>query len=117
MAENKLEQPVTKKYLGEFTETIILPSIATMVAGVEKKLDKMGGRLDTVEKRLDKIEGQMVTKDYLDDKLADQTSDFAILIRKEDKKLAVLVALLRERKVLTDDDVKKILSLEPFPQS
>jgi len=58
----------------------------------------------------------MVTKDYLDEKLADLRGDLVVLTRKEDAKVRTLVEILRERKVLTDDDAKRILSMEPFPQ-
>ena len=59
----------------------------------------------------------MVTKEYLDDKLADLKGDIIVVIRKEDRKLAVLVDVLYERRVISDEDKKKILSLEPFPTS
>ena len=89
----------------------------------EEILQAINGFADHTEKRFDKIETevtqikvQMVTKDYLDDKLADLRGDLVVLMRKEDHKVAALVDILKQRKVLTDDDVKKIMSMEPFPQ-
>jgi hypothetical protein len=58
----------------------------------------------------------MVTKDYLDDKLADLRGDIVVLMRKEDKKLRALIEVLQKRKVISEDEVRQILSLEPFPQ-
>lgn len=31
MSNNELDQPVTKKYLGEYTENILLPAISTLL--------------------------------------------------------------------------------------
>ena len=94
----------------EPTNTEILHAINDFADHVEK-------RFDGVESRLDKVESTMVTKDYLDDKLADLRGDLVVLMRKEDKKVMALIDILKERKLITDDDVKKIMAMEPFPQS
>jgi hypothetical protein len=85
--------------------------------GVEGRLDKVEGRLDKVEGRLTKIESTMVTKDYLDEKLSDLKGDLVVLVRKEDRKLASLIDVLIRKSVISTDDAKHILALEPFPQS
>ncbi len=74
-------------------------------------------RFDGVESRLNKVESTMVTKDYLDEKLSDLRGDLVVLVRKEDRKLAATLEILVERSVITEDDARRILELEPFPQS
>jgi hypothetical protein len=48
--------------------------------------------------------------------LADLRGDLVVLTRKEDTKLKELVEILKKKKILTDDDVKHLLTMEPFPQ-
>ena len=79
--------------------------------------NKVDQRLDKVDQRFDKLESKMVTKDFLTEKLSDLKGDLVILMRKEDHKLAELVKVLEERKVISSEDVKRILSMEPFPQT
>ena len=111
MINEELKQPVTKEYLGTFTEEVLLPAISTL----------MDEKLKPLEKRVDNIEAIMVTKTYLTEtlaeKLADQTGDLIVLMRKEDHKLIALVEILKNRKVISDDDAQQILSLEPFPKT
>lgn len=66
--------------------------------------------------QFDSIRAEMVTKEYLDDKLADLRGDLVVLTRKEDAKLKELVSVLREKDILNDPDVKRILTMAPFPQ-
>lgn len=67
-----------------------------------------------VDERFDKIEATMVTKDYLDEKLADLRGDLVVLVRKEDTKVGKLIEVLKRRKVISEDETKEILSMEPF---
>ena len=62
------------------------------------------------------IKVMMVTKDYLDGKLADLRGDLVVLMRKGDTKLKALVGILHGKKVISNTDVKKIYSMEPFAQ-
>ena len=80
----------------------VLKNIETEVGGIKKEVVS--------------IKSQMVTKSYLDDKLADLRGDLTLLIRKEDTKLKSAVNILADKKVLSQDDTKKIFSMEPFPQ-
>ena len=66
---------------------------------------------------LSSVKSQMVTKDYLDNKLADLRSDLVIMARKGNKKLEVFIEELVEQKSLTRSAAKRILALEPFPQT
>lgn len=69
-----------------------------------------------VDKQFAKIKATMVTKDYLDGKLFDLRGDIISVIRKEDIKMAKLIDILQKRHVINSEDVKIILSMEPFPQ-
>ena len=83
------------------------------------KNDNKEMKSDIVEMKSDisTLRNQMVTKDYLDEKLADQRGDLILLTRKEDKKVMALVDVLKQRKLIDDADVKKIMGMEPFPQT
>ena len=101
----------------------ILGAISIMSAHMDERFDKVEVRLDKVEGRLDKVEkdvvemkSTMVTKDHLEDRLAKYHGDLVILMRKEDAKIRMLVEILKEKETLVDADVKRVLSLEPFPQ-
>ncbi len=84
---------------------------------VEGRLDHVEGKLDNVEGRLNRIEATMVTKDYLDDKLADMRGDLVVLMRKEDRKLVTLIDVLKKKQLLSDEETRRILTMEPFPQT
>lgn len=111
MTNEELNQPVTKKYLGEYTETILLPAVS----------DIIDEKLKTVSSEIKNLGDKMVTKTYfketLDEKLADLAGDLTVLMRKEDRKLITLVEVLKAKKVISDDDAKQILALEPFPKT
>lgn len=95
--------------------------------GIEHRLDNVEHRLDGMDGRMDNMERRMATKedlgkqkleilDAIDDKLADLKGDLVILMRKEDKKLLGLIDLLRKKAVITDEEVKSLVKMEPFPQ-
>ena len=102
MDNQDLKQPVTKEYLrdylGEFTEKSLLPAMSSMMDEKNKAL----------KKDID---------DSLTDKLADLKGDLVVLMRKEDRKLGALIELLKTKHVISDEDAKQILSLEPFPKT
>lgn len=108
-------------------------SVGTLSGTVQDVLDvindfstRMDERFVGVESDIKDIKGgikemkstmtTMVTMDYLDDKLADQMGDFVIAMRKGDHKVRALIEVLRDRKIITEDDAKRILGMEPFPQ-
>ncbi len=93
----------------EITHKDILGAVNKFATSVDK-------RFDGLESRATKIEATMVTKDYLDDKLGDVKGDLVILMRKEDRKLQSLIDILHKRKVISAQEVKQILSMQPFPQ-
>lgn len=100
----------------EDTSTDIL-AVESRLGKVENRLGNVEGRLKNVEGRLTKIEANMVTRDYLDEKLLDLKGDLTLLLRKEDKKLGALLQRLRDKQILSEQEVRDILALEPFPQT
>jgi len=54
--------------------------------------------------------------DVISEKNAELRGDIILLTRKEDKKVVNLIELLREKKLITKNEAKSILILEPFPQ-
>jgi hypothetical protein len=77
----------------------------------------MKSDIKTMNSDMGTMKSDMVTKDYLDEKLADLRGDMVVLTRKEDKKVMILVDILKDRKLIDEEDVKRIQSLEPFAQS
>ncbi len=96
----------------EPTGTEILGAINTFSTKVDERFDKIEGRLNTIETKLT----TMPTKDDMNEALANTKADIILTMRKEDAKLCMLVEVLREKNVLSNPDIKRILSLEPFPQ-
>lgn len=80
--------------------------------------EDLGGKIIKVKEDLEeKIKNtELGLKDHIDDKLADLKGDLIILMRKEDYKLLYLVKLLKEKKVISDEEVKELISMEPFPK-
>ncbi|PIT94093.1 hypothetical protein COU00_00755 [Candidatus Falkowbacteria bacterium CG10_big_fil_rev_8_21_14_0_10_43_11] len=100
----------------EPTNGEILEAINNFANNNEQRLQSIETDIVELNQGAAKIEATMVTKDYLDDKLSDLKGDLIVVMRKEDAKLQALVDVLQKRHVITDEDVKNILSLQPFPQ-
>jgi len=79
-------------------------------------LDSLDKRVDSLDKRLARVESNMVTKDDLNRGLADLKGNIILKLREEDKKINLLIELLRERKVLKEEDVQILKQIEVFPQ-
>ena len=104
----------------ESTIDDVLLAINAFSTHVEKRFEKIEEQMvtkDTLKSELAKVKEQMVTKDYLDTKLSILHGDLVALTRKEDKKINAMVGVLGKKKILTDVDAKKILSMEPFVQT
>ncbi|MFH2136349.1 MAG: hypothetical protein ABII19_01790 [Patescibacteria group bacterium] len=84
----------------------------------KEELEQMATKegLEQVKSDLEHVENQMVTKDYLDTKLVEHYGNIVVLMRKGDGKLLRLVELLKEKNVLSDEEVKSLLVMEPFPK-
>lgn len=93
--------------------TDIIEAINLLSTGTDERFEKLENKVDGIDKT---IRNQMVSKDYLDDKLTDASGDLTVLIRKEDTKTKTIVANLKKKKVYTEAEEKKYLSMEPFPQ-
>jgi len=91
------------------TNQDILEAISEFSSQVDEKFVK-------VNERFNKIESIMVTKDHLDEKISDLRGDLLIMSRKEDRKLNATISLLTEKHLITEDEAKNLLAMEPFPQ-
>lgn len=103
----------------EPTNTEILSAINSFSTKVDARFDDIEKVIGTLKSDVGTIKATlttMPTRDDLSEKLADTKGDIIATMRKEDTKLRTLVEVLREKNVLGDHDVKRILSLEPFPQ-
>jgi hypothetical protein len=81
---------------------------------------KMGKVKEDLEAKMatkeDLGKAKLELKDHLEEKLADLKGDLIVLMRKEDHKLLYLVKLLKEKNVISNDEVKELLDMEPFPR-
>lgn len=93
----------------EPTTKEILEAIDDFSGTVDKNFKK-------VDERFNKIEATIVTKNYLDEKLSDLRGDLVVLMRKEDTKVKTLAEILHKHKVISNDELKQVLSMEPFSQ-
>ncbi|MFA6106553.1 MAG: hypothetical protein WC745_02655 [Patescibacteria group bacterium] len=134
MEDNNLNQNNIIAEEKEPTNREIIAAIKGFEGGLRKEIEELKGITNNTneivnelveavndyatntDRRLDKIEATMVTKDYLDRKMADVKGDLVLMIRDEDKKLGATVETLAEKKVISEDDKKNILSMEPFPK-
>ncbi|MDP2816504.1 MAG: hypothetical protein Q8O19_07480, partial [Rectinemataceae bacterium] len=69
-----------------------------------------------IEFRQDLNKQKLDILDAMDDKLAHLKGDMIVLMRKEDKKVQSLVELLHSKKVISEEEAKRILSMDLFPQ-
>lgn len=92
------------------------PTIQDVLEAVADYAEQTEKQFKDIKTDITSIKAQMVTKAYLDDKLADLRGDLTLIIRKEDTKLKATVNILADKKVLSQDETKRIFSMEPFPQ-
>lgn len=90
--------------------------LAEIIGAISVFSNDVDKRFVGLENRMSKVEATMVTKDYLDDKLADLRGDLIVIMRKEDKKLHVLLEEMVRAGTLSPRVAKRILAMEPFPQ-
>jgi hypothetical protein len=94
----------------DISQQEILDAINVFSAHTDKQFSEIKGEIAGMK-------ATMVTRDYLDDKLADLRGDLVVLTRKEDVKVKKLVEILKKRKLISDEEVKEIMAMEPFPQT
>lgn len=92
------------------------PTIGEVLEAVNTLSTHMDERLSRLEGDVTQVKATMVTKNYLDDKLYDLRGDLVVLMRKEDKKVQSLVELLHSKKIISEEETKRILSMDLFPQ-
>ncbi|MBI4778842.1 hypothetical protein HY797_00090 [Candidatus Falkowbacteria bacterium] len=93
--------------------------IKEMRADSQEILEAINAFSGETDKRFAKLENKVNSlpdKNYLDEKLSDLRGDLVVLTRKEDTKVKKLVKIMKKRKLLNDNEVKEIMSMEPFPQ-
>ena len=83
---------------------------------IDERFSRLDEKFSKFDKRLTRVEASMVTKSYLDEKMSDLRGDLVVLMRKGDVKFKALVGVLHGKKVISQTDVKKIYSMEPFAQ-
>lgn len=77
--------------------------------------DSVGNEIKNIKTEMTAIKSVMVTKDYLDDKLAELEGSTVVRQRKQDKKMNLMAELLREKKLFSDDDIKRLADIQVFP--
>jgi len=84
---------------------------------ITPQFDSLHQKVESLNQRVGRIEAEMVTKSYLDDKLAELEGGLITKLRKEDTKLNHLVDILKQRKVLTEQDAKQLAEFQIFPKT
>ncbi len=94
------------------------PTIQDVLEAVNATSSAMEERFLSAKQDLEKSQNKLKMDiiDAMDNKLVDLKGDLVILMRKEDKKVTALIGLLTERKIISMDDAKQLLGMEPFPQ-
>ncbi|MDA2922943.1 hypothetical protein MYX07_06800 [Patescibacteria group bacterium AH-259-L07] len=94
--------------------------INSLAVAVKHGFDDVDKRLDGMGKDIGTIKKTMVTKihfnERLDEKMADLRGDIVVLLRKEDRKLEALIEKLKQKHIITDDDVKELHEIQIFAQ-
>ena len=98
------EHAVVKEDLNGLATKEDLNGLATNLRETKEELQREMGKM-----KQDLLDG-------MDDKLSNLRGDLVVLMRKEDVKLRELVNMLHAKNILTDPEVKRILTMEPFSQ-
>ena len=91
-------------------------SIEGKIGTMQSDIGTMQSDIGTMQSDIGIMQSTMVTKDFLTEKLADLRGDLVVLTRKEDRKLVALIALLRGKHLIEDNEAKSLLEMEPFPE-
>jgi len=105
---------------GEYLHTRV-DDMDVRMRSVEKGLVEVRTEMGEMRGEMGEMREQMVTKDYfkevLDESLFDLKTELAIMVKKEDRKIATLVDELLKTSVLSPDAARRVLGMEPFPQN
>jgi hypothetical protein len=104
---------ITKKELDEKLVPMAskedLTDVKEDLKNVKEDLKKMASKEDLKKMELD-------LKDHIDEKLGELKGDLVGLVRKEDKKLLYLAKSLNKEDSLSNNTMKNISKMEPFPK-
>ena len=98
------------------TNQDILDAVSDFASRVEERFQGQDQQFDQLKIKTTRIEATMVTKEYLAAQMADLRGDLVVMMRKEDTKLKALVEILKIKQVISDKEVKQIMTMEPFAQ-
>ena len=74
------------------------------------------GNLEPALEQVHKEIAQLPTKTFLSDRFANLEGDLIKKLRKEDEKVNRLAKIIKDRKVLTELDIKELGNLQVFPK-
>lgn len=84
-----------------------------LIEYLDEKFQVIGSKFEALENQI----SHLPTKAYLDDKLADLEGGLITKLRKEDEKVNRLAEILKEKKVLSENDIAELQRLQVFPKS
>lgn len=87
------------------------------VGTLKSDVTTMKSDVDTLKSDVGTIKAEMVTKSYLDDKMADLEGNLTVKLRKEDGKVNRLIAVLKDKSVLSENDVAQFKDFQVFPRA
>lgn len=114
---NIAAEPTLSEVLEFLQENVVVKEdLKTMATKEDLKLlaTKEDLKAFATKEDLRKMEHEIL--DNMDKKLDDLKGDLVMMTRKEDRKVVGLISLLRDKSVLTQDEAKGLLGMEPFPQ-
>ena len=117
MSEETLKQEV----LGAIEDVLIaVNALSTKmdadVEGLKNEMGEMKKEIGVMRTDLNYVQSQMVTKDYLDKRVSEIRGESIPLVRKEDEKLSATIGLLCNKDVISKEEQKVLLKMEPFPK-
>lgn len=94
----------------------VLEAVNALSTHIDEQIKELKDDITELKSDMVLVKTSMVTKNYLDDKLADLRGDLVVLMRKEDKKVQSLIELLHAKKVISEEEARRILAMDLFPQ-
>ncbi|TAL49899.1 hypothetical protein EPN81_04285 [Patescibacteria group bacterium] len=84
--------------------------------------EEFRGEINRLDSKINQLDGKInQTKldilDAMDEKLGSLKGDLIVMMRNEDKKVTMLIEILKQKNVLDKNDVDALSVLQPFPQS
>lgn len=99
--------------IGQIVEKAVKVGFADVWEGnLEPAFNTVFDKIDTLEGKVN----QLPTKTYLDDKIANLQGDLITKLHKEDEKINRLADILREKNLISDNDLKELANLIVFPK-